>query len=128
MLAFGSDAPVEPPSAAARIAAALTRERADGTPRGGFMPSQRVLLDDALRAYTEGPARLAGVWPHQGSLGLGALADFVVWERDLHAEAPARLREARPSCTVWHGEVVHEASDLPLPEQTGPPLRGAAGP
>jgi predicted amidohydrolase YtcJ len=106
-LAFGSDAPVESPSLAEGLGAACTRQRADGTPPGGFVPAQRVGLDEALRAYTEGAARLAGAWPRIGSLREGSLADLVVWDRDLARTPAEQLREARPSCTVWDGAVVH---------------------
>ena len=111
MLAFGSDAPVEPPSVAAGLGASCTRRRADGTPRGGFVAAQRIGLDEALRAYTEGAARLAGMWPRSGSLREGSLADVVVWDRDLATSEPERLHEARPSCTVWDGALVHGSGD-----------------
>ena len=108
LLAFGSDAPVESPSIAAAIGAALTRCRNDGTPPGGFVPAQRIGLDAALTAFTAGGARLAGVWPRLGSLRAGSLADVVIWDRDLHAAPAARLHEARPSCTVGHGVILFE--------------------
>ena len=103
-LVFGSDAPVEPPDAAAALRAACTRL----TPAGeAFEPAQCVTLDEALRAHTEGGARLAGTWPRLGSLRAGSLADLVIWDRDLHRTPAARLHEARPSCTFADGIVVH---------------------
>jgi hypothetical protein len=66
-----------------------------------------VTLDEALLAYTAGAARLAGAWPRLGSLRAGSRADLVIWDRDLHAVPPARLHEARPSCTLADGVVVH---------------------
>lgn len=105
-LAFGSDAPVEPPSPAEGLRAALTRTRpGDDRP---FMPRQTLGLDEALTAYTEGPARLANVWPRLGAIGEGAIADLVLWDRDLHAAPPASLGEARPALTVVDGIVRHE--------------------
>ena len=109
LLAFGSDAPVEVPSAAEGLHAAVTRERADGTPPGGFTPGQCVTLDAALAAYTSAPARLAGSWPRLGRLAPGATADLVVWSADLHHLAPRSLREAFPRLTLLEGEIVHEA-------------------
>ena len=110
LLAFGSDAPVEDPSIAAGVHAAVTRERADGTPRGGFVPAQRLSLDQALAAYTAAPARLAGWWPRLGILAAGAAADLVVWSADLHRLEPAALLQAFPRFTVIEGTVVHEAA------------------
>jgi len=40
LLAFGSDAPVEEPSVLRGIFAAVTRQREDGTPAGGWYPEQ----------------------------------------------------------------------------------------
>src|SRR6185503_20777222 len=59
-LAFGSDAPVEPPEPALTLHAAVTRRRIDGTPAGGWHAGERLTLDQALTASIEEPARLAG--------------------------------------------------------------------
>ena len=107
LVAFGSDAPVEPPGPAASIHAAVTRRRPDGHPPGGFVPAQRMDLDASLLASTEAPARLAGQAGVLGLLAPGCHADLVVWNLDLHAVAPERLAEARPAATVLAGEVVH---------------------
>ncbi|HUK62527.1 MAG TPA: amidohydrolase family protein, partial [Dongiaceae bacterium] len=106
-LAFGSDAPVEPPSVALGLHAALTR-RAPGAPAGeALSPRQRVDLAAALAAYTRVPAMLAGD-PVLGRFERGAGGDLVVWDRDLFATPPERLAEARPVCTILDGRVVHE--------------------
>jgi predicted amidohydrolase YtcJ len=110
-LAFGSDAPVEPPLVSLGLAHAVTRRRPGGAP---FVPAQCLTLDEALAAYTSGAARLAG----SGSLGTlrpGAAADFVVWNADLHALEPAGLAAARPSCTAVGGRIVHRSDDAALP-------------
>jgi predicted amidohydrolase YtcJ len=110
-LAFGSDAPVEPPDAADGLRAAVTRE-VPGRAQA-FTPHQRVTLDVALTAYTEGPARLAGTWPRTGTLRPGAVADLVVWNSDLHATPPSRLGEAAPVATVIDGRVQWIAAARP---------------
>ncbi len=107
LLAFGSDAPVEPPSVAAGLAAAVTR-RLPGD-AGAFVPEQAVSLDQALTAYTEAPARLAGAWPRVGTLRPEARADLVVWNADLHALDPIGLSAAYPMWTLLDGRIVHEA-------------------
>jgi len=114
-LAFGSDAPVESPDVALGLAAAVTRIAPDPAARGGhsaFVPEQRVSLDEALSAYTEGAARLGGVWPRLGSLRPGSHADFALWSDDLHALPPERLGEARVALTAIGGRIVHEARAL----------------
>ena len=108
-LAFGSDAPVEEPSAARGLHAAVTRTR-PGDPRGSFVPPQCVSLDVALTAYTEGPARLAGLWPRLGRIAPGAIADLVVWNVDLHANRE-RVGQARPVATLVDGEIVFRRTE-----------------
>ncbi len=124
MLAFGSDAPVEPPLPWLGLHAAVTRTRPDGTPAGGFVPAQRIDLDLALRAYTEGAAELAGQASRLGTLEPGAEADLVVWDRDLHAARPEALASARPAVTVLGGEIVYEC----VPSGAAAIHAGASGP
>jgi predicted amidohydrolase YtcJ len=114
-LAFGSDAPVEPPIGRLGLAAAVARVGADGLP---FVPAQAIPLDAVLSAYTRAPAGLAGGRLGPGRLEVGAPADLVVWDRDLHAAAPTTLAEARPRLTALAGEIVYDSK----PEAAG---RGA---
>lgn len=107
-LVFGSDAPIEPPDPALGLHAAMTRQRPDGWPEGGYVPAERVSLDEALSAYTAGPARLEGRWPRGGRLASGAHGDVVIWEDDLHALPVAELARARPHATLCEGRVVFE--------------------
>ena len=111
-LAFGSDAPVEPPATAAALHSAVTRQRPDGTPVDGFTPSQRLTLDQALAAYTEGPTRLAGTWPRLGRIAVGATADLAVWSADLHRLPHASLARARVMATVMEGAVVFRRDEM----------------
>jgi predicted amidohydrolase YtcJ len=105
-LAFGSDAPVEPPCARLGLAAACERIGADGE---AFEPAQRLTLDEALRAYTESACALAGGALGSGRLEPGAPADLVVWDRDLHRAAPGALAQARPRFTALAGEIVYDS-------------------
>jgi len=105
LLAFGSDAPVEPPDPAAGLSAALTRSARDGE---AWVPGECLDLDATLTAYTEGPARLAGMWPRLGTLEAGALADVVVWNTDLHGVQAREIDAVFPHCVIQDGCLVHE--------------------
>src|SRR5262249_30547679 len=72
LLAFRSAAPVEPPVAAWGLHAAVTRAGREG---GEPAPAeeQKTSLDQALKGYTEAPARLAGLWPRHGRLAAGSV-------------------------------------------------------
>ena len=111
LLAFGSDAPVEPPDAPLGLCAAVTRQ-GPGLD-APFTPHQRVSLDAALSAYTQGAARLAGTWPRVGTLRPGAAADVVVWSRDLHSADPLELAQTTPAATILAGEVLWSATGGP---------------
>src|SRR5262249_30265211 len=107
LMAFGSDAPVEPPEPAGWIHAAVTRQRPAGRPAGGFVPAQRMTLEASLACSTLSAARLAGLDHELGALRAGYIADLVVWNADLTRLAPEHLSSARPVATVLGGEVVH---------------------
>lgn len=108
VLAFGSDAPVEPPSPGLGLRAALTRQPAGGE---AFVAGECLTLDEALTAYTLGASRLARMDRRQGVLRAGAQGDLVVWDRDLHKAPVAGLPSLRPGLTVLGGEVVYEAPE-----------------
>jgi len=105
-LAFGSDAPVEPPLARLGLAAAVGRLGADGQP---FESGQCLTLDQALSGYTRCACELAAGTLGSGRLEPGAPADLVIWDRDLHAAGPQELAGARPRFTALAGEIVYDS-------------------
>lgn len=82
VLAFGSDAPVEPVDPRLALYAAVTRRDLDGEPAGGWHPAERLDPRAALEAYTRGPAVAAGMGDCLGILAPGMLADIVAWDSD----------------------------------------------
>jgi predicted amidohydrolase YtcJ len=105
VVTFGSDAPVEDPNPWLGIHAAVTRQRTDGTPAGGWQPHERLTLDQALRAYTVAPAYASYSEQLVGRLRPGMLADFAVLATDPFEAEPAALHEMRVSATVVGGQV-----------------------
>lgn len=106
ILAFGSDAPIEPADVLAGIRAAVTRQRADGTPDGGFEPEERVTAGEALAAYTSGAALAAGLEHRAGRIAVGCDADFVALGADPTVADPETIAAIAVAGTIVDGEVV----------------------
>jgi len=108
LLAMGSDAPVASPNPLWGIHAAVTRQRRDGTPSGGWYPRQRLSVAEAVLGYTQGPALVSGRSKQLGSLAPGKLADLIVLDRDIYKIDPAEIAQAKVVMTVFDGEIVFE--------------------
>jgi predicted amidohydrolase YtcJ len=111
-LAFGSDAPVEEPNPFHSLHAAVTRQRADGHPIGGWRPEERISLDEAVHAHTVGSHEAVGR-SDAGRLAPGQLADLVAVDRDLWAleeSRPAEIRDTQVVQTWVAGEPVFDRS------------------
>ena len=105
-LAFGSDWFVAPPTPLEGVYAAVTRRTLDGRHPDGWVPGQKVTVEEALRAYTAGSAYAEFTEQAKGVLRAGMLADFVVLDRDLTRIPPAAIRDVRVLRTVVGGTTV----------------------
>lgn len=107
-IAFGSDWFVAPPTPIEGIYAAVTRRTLDDANPDGWVPEQKITVEQALRAYTVDAARASFAEGSRGMLRRGRLADIVVLDRDLTAIAPETIRDARVTLTVVGGGIVFE--------------------
>lgn len=103
---MSSDAPVCSPSPLVGIHAAVTRQRGNGTPEGGWYPEQRISVEEAVRAYTTVPAAFYGRSNDLGSLSAGKFADLVVLDRDIFSVDPMEILKTKVLMTVFDGRVV----------------------
>jgi predicted amidohydrolase YtcJ len=108
-LAFGSDFPVEHPNPFPGLAVAISRVDPQGQPPGGWMPEQRLTLNQALAGFTQGAAFAAFAEDRLGSLQPGRLADFILVDRDVFADpTPERIRGTQVLETYLAGRKVWE--------------------
>jgi predicted amidohydrolase YtcJ len=107
-LAFGSDWFVAPPTPLEGIYAAVTRRTLDDANPAGWVPAQKITVEEALRAYTTGAAYAEFQEAKKGTLARGMLADLVMIDRDLTRIAPESIRDARITLTMVGGRIVHE--------------------
>ena len=103
---FSSDAPVCDPSPLAGIHAAVTRQREEGIPQGGWYPAQRITVEEAVRGYTLLPAAAYGVADRMGSITPGKYADMVVLDRDIYTIEPGEIRRTNVDMTIFEGRIV----------------------
>jgi predicted amidohydrolase YtcJ len=107
-LAFGSDWFVAPPTPIEGIYAAVTRRTLDDKNPGGWVPDQKISVEEALRAYTTGAAYASFEESRKGSLTPGRLADFVVLDRNLFEIPPEEIRGVKVDLTVVGGRPIYE--------------------
>ena len=107
-LAFGSDAPVADPNPLWGIHAAVTRQRRDSTPPGGWYPAQRLTVAEAVWGFTMGPALACDREAELGSITPGKLADLIVLDRDIFAIEPMEIAQTQVAMTVFDGQVVYQ--------------------
>ncbi len=105
-LLLGTDAPVEPIAPLRTLHAALTRRRPDGTPAGGWHPTERLDAPTAIEAYTAAAAAAAG-FGRLGRLLPGWLADAVAVSVDPFRDPPEALADADVRLGVVGGRIVH---------------------
>jgi predicted amidohydrolase YtcJ len=106
-LAFGSDFPVESPNPFPGLAAAVSRQDPQGQPPGGWLPEQRLTLEQALAAFTRGAAHAGFAEDRIGSLEKGRWADFILVDRDIFdVPTPRQLRETKVEETWIAGKKV----------------------
>jgi predicted amidohydrolase YtcJ len=108
-LAFGSDWSVAPMDPIIGIYAAVTRRSADGKHPGGWIPEQKISVEEALRAYTTGGAYAVFAEGRRGRLAPGYLADLVLLDRDLTRMPPEEIAQVKVRTTVMDGKVVFSA-------------------
>ena len=106
-LLFGSDWNVAPIDPMVGIHAAVTRRTADGKNPGGWVPEERVSVEDAVRAYTVNPAWAGFVDAERGSLEPGKRADIVVLDRDIFAIPAEEIADVGVRMTVFDGRIIY---------------------
>src|SRR5829696_1356882 len=111
VLAFGSDWSVAPLDPVMGIYAAATRRTLDGKNPSGWVPEQKITVEEAVRAYTVGSAYAEFAEGVKGTITPGKLADLVILSQDIFQIAPAEIETVKVWMTVMDGRVVFEKKD-----------------
>jgi hypothetical protein len=110
VIANGSDFPVEEPDPMRGLYAAVTRQDASGSPRGGWMADERMTRQEALVSFTRIAAFAAHAESLTGSLEAGKLAVLVVLSSDIMRVQPPDILETTVRMTIVGGEIVRDTA------------------
>jgi predicted amidohydrolase YtcJ len=106
LVAFGSDWFVAPPTPLEGIYAAVTRRTLDDRHPDGWVPEQKIAVEEALAAYTRAGAYASFEEDATGTIAEGMLADLTVIDRDLRVIPAPEIRDARVIRTIVGGRTV----------------------
>ena len=104
----GSDAPVERFDVMENIYYAVTRKKLNGTPEEGWIPSEKMSVDDAVKLFTKYAAYASYSENENGTIELGKHADLVVIEDDIYAIAQDDIKNTKIDMTIVAGEIVYQ--------------------
>jgi hypothetical protein len=110
VVAFGSDWPVAPATPLEGIYAAVTRRTLDDKNPDGWVPEQKITVEQALTAYTKNAAYASFEEKIKGTLEPGKLADFVVLDDEITAIDPVKIRDTKVLQTWVGGRKVFDIS------------------
>ncbi len=104
-LGGGSDCPVESHDPLWGIYCAVTRTDEKGKPQGGWLPGEKLSVEEAVKLYTVGPAYLSFEEDKKGSLKVGKLADMVVLSEDVFEVKPEDIKYIKVLMTMVGGKL-----------------------
>ena len=110
-LALGTDWTVAPLDPMLTIYAAVTRRTLDGKNPDGWIPEQKISVEEAVQAYTVGSAYAEFQETVKGTLSKGKLADFVMLDRDIFKIKPEEIEKTIVVMTIVDGRVVYERKE-----------------
>jgi predicted amidohydrolase YtcJ len=110
-LLFGSDWTVAPIDPLLGIYAAVTRRTLDDKNPDGWVPDQKITVEEALRGYTSSNAYGAFMEMDAGTIERGRLGDLVVLSDDILRLDPTRIKDVKVDYTIINGEVVYKRQD-----------------
>jgi predicted amidohydrolase YtcJ len=106
---FGSDWPIVTLNPFEGIQTAVTRQTSDGTPKEGFVPSQRLTVAQAVEGYTLGAAFAGHHEKTEGSIVADKAADVIIVDRNIFEIDPHSIGDTKVVTTIVGGKIVYEA-------------------
>ncbi len=109
--AFGSDWPIVTLNPWEGVQTAVTRQTQDGKPVGGFVPSERLTVAQAVQGYTIDAAYAGRREKSEGSIETGKVGDIILVDRNIFEIDPHGIGETKVQITIVGGKIVYEAEN-----------------
>ncbi len=110
ILAFGTDWFVAPLNPMLGVYAAVTRRTLDDKNPNGWIPEQKISVEETVRAYTYGSAYAEFQEKVKGTLEIGKLADMVILSDDIFTINPNDINKTKVLTTVVDGKIVFQSN------------------
>lgn len=107
-LCFGTDWYVAPLNPLLGIYAAVTRRTLDGKNPDGWIPEQKITVEDAIKCYTLNSAYASFEEKIKGSIETGKLADLVVLSDDILSIDPVKIKDTEVIMTIFDGKIIYK--------------------
>ncbi len=108
LVCFGSDWAVAPLNPVLGIYAAVTRRTLDDKNPNGWIPEQKISVEEAVKCYTINNAYASFEEKIKGSIEPGKLADLVVLSDNIFTIDPVNIKDVKVMMTVFDGNIIYE--------------------
>ncbi|MBR2000788.1 MAG: amidohydrolase family protein, partial [Firmicutes bacterium] len=105
----GSDAPVESFDVMDNLYFAVTRQKKNGFPEGGWLPHEKVSAYEAVEMFTTHAAKAMFSENELGQVKEGFKADLVVLAEDVFAVEDAKIKDIAICETIMNGKTTYKA-------------------
>jgi predicted amidohydrolase YtcJ len=106
-LCFGTDWYVAPLNPLLGLYAAVTRRTLDDKNPDGWIPEQKISIEDAIKCYTINSAYASFDENIKGSIEVGKLADLIVLSDDILTIDPVKIKGVNVEMTVFDGKIIY---------------------
>ena len=89
--------------------ASVSRKTLTGLPEGGFEPKQKMTREQALKSFTIFGAYSEFEEDFKGSIEVGKVADFTVFNKDIMTIPEAEILNTKVTMTIVGGKVLYDS-------------------
>lgn len=107
-VSFGTDYTASSMNPMDQLYRAVERKANDGNPTGGYMPEEKLSLEEAVRCYTVNSAKSVGMGEKLGSLDTGKYADMIVLDRNIFEVSLEEVKKTKVLVTIVNGSIIYK--------------------